>query len=201
MSANSTKEDTTHSSQTGSSSMPSQPVKPKTAFQLFQKARMPRIKAELARERSEHGEGIELGAIMKEVSRQWQQAEKEEKQEFIDAAACDKERYEKDCYERDQVIEADRKRKRDSFSSNTIVEGKRERKRVSALHTDSVPCKYHLILLDSIQHWISIAGKRNYQKIRMTSHEHTIKFALNRAKNFVKSAKSSKRKCNIKKTI
>ncbi|CCI49756.1 unnamed protein product [Albugo candida] len=137
MSANSTKEDTTHSSQTGSSSMPSQPVKPKTAFQLFQKARMPRIKAELARERSEHGEGIELGAIMKEVSRQWQQAEKEEKQEFIDAAACDKERYEKECYERDQVIEADRKRKRDSFSSNTIVEGKRERKRHPALDLDS----------------------------------------------------------------
>ncbi|KAJ0398587.1 hypothetical protein P43SY_003193 [Pythium insidiosum] len=112
------------------SGQPAQPVKPKSAFQFFQKKMMNDVKAELSAQAAERGESLELGSIAKEMSARWQQLGEAEREEFQEMAAQDRARYDEECRLRDEAVESERKRKRDELYG--AVEGKRERKKTAA---------------------------------------------------------------------
>lgn len=105
-----------------------QPVKPKSAFALFQKRVMADVRSELAVRAAETNEPLEVGAVMKETSARWQQLSAVEREEFVELAAADRRRYDDECRARDEEVEAERKRKREELHAD--VDGKRERKRV-----------------------------------------------------------------------
>ncbi|GMF12236.1 unnamed protein product [Phytophthora lilii] len=109
----------------------SQPAKPKSAYQFFQKRAMDAVKRDLAARAAERNEPMELGSISKEMSARWAQLAAGEREEFLELAAADKKRYDDECRARDEEVEKERARKREELYG--AVEGKRERKKTQVV--------------------------------------------------------------------
>ncbi|TMW56088.1 hypothetical protein Poli38472_008736 [Pythium oligandrum] len=115
--------------QASAGGQPQQPVKAKSAFQFFQKKMMTEVKDEVTARAAERGEALELGSISKEMSVRWQNLTSEEKEEFNELAAADRQRYDEECRVRDELVESERKRKREDMYAT--VDGKRDRKKTA----------------------------------------------------------------------
>jgi SWI/SNF-related matrix-associated actin-dependent regulator of chromatin subfamily A member 5 len=104
-----------------------QPNKAKSAYQFFQKRVMDDVKRDVATAAAERGEPVELGSLSKEISARWAQLSAGDREEFVEMAAADKQRYDDECRARDEEVENERARKREELYG--AVEGKRERKK------------------------------------------------------------------------
>ncbi|KAE9017146.1 putative chromatin-remodeling complex ATPase chain [Phytophthora fragariae] len=104
-----------------------QPAKAKSAYMFFQKRAMDAVKSDVAARAAERNEPVELGSISKEMSARWAQLSAGAREEFVELAAADKQRYDDECRARDEEVERVRARKREELYG--AVEGKRERKK------------------------------------------------------------------------
>ncbi|RLN75764.1 hypothetical protein BBJ28_00010208 [Nothophytophthora sp. Chile5] len=116
-----------------------QPAKPKSAYMLFQKHAMDDVKRDLATRAAERGEAFEPGSISKEMSARWSQLSAVDREEFVEQAAADKQRYDDECRARDEEVEREQTRKREELYG--AVEGKRERKKPRELSEKQLEAK------------------------------------------------------------
>ncbi|CAI5702838.1 unnamed protein product [Peronospora effusa] len=108
-----------------------QPIRPKSAYQFFQKRVIDDVKRDLSVKAAQLNEPLELGSISKEISVRWAQLSTGDREEFVKLAAADKKRYDDECRVRDEEVEKERARKREEMYS--IVQGKRERKKTQVV--------------------------------------------------------------------
>ncbi|KAG6612213.1 Chromatin-remodeling complex ATPase chain [Phytophthora cinnamomi] len=137
----------------------SQPAKAKSAYMFFQKHAMDAVKRDLAARAAERNEPMELGSISKEMSARWAQLSAGEREEFVELAAADKQRYDDECRARDEEVELQRARKREELYG--AVEGKRERKKSQLVVEESKPKRQPRELSEK-----QLEAKRLRQEIR-----------------------------------
>ncbi|TDH68613.1 hypothetical protein CCR75_000467 [Bremia lactucae] len=136
-----------------------QVVKPKTAYQIFQKSVMDDVKRVVAAQAAERKESVELGSISKEISSRWSNLSANSREEFADLAAQDKRRYDDACRARDEEVETERALKRQEI--NGIVEGKRDRKKIQTVGEETRLTRQPKELSDK-----QLEAKRLRQEIR-----------------------------------
>eukprot|EP00605_Chrysophyceae_sp_TOSAG23-4_P002848 GSChrysophyteH1.ASY1.ANO1.3137.1 assembled CDS len=96
--------------------------RPKSAYQYHAQLRSPHIKAQLLAE----GKNATMGIVVQTVAGIWRGLSPEEKQEYVDMATKDRERYDRECAERDAVVRAEQEARRKKNNVTGFSMEKRE---------------------------------------------------------------------------